>query len=311
MSVTGQRVIYRAPSLVGREPEPVVIRCVAVASGPMRETVPPVTHTVTAEESFTVTGIINDVAALCPGVGYEFTATVVGDRPVVGYEWTAGEEGSIRGSTTSMHAVYLTPTSVPFCIFGSISVAVTVDNGDGTQSVLNDTETFIIPPLSLALTNWTIVPDNKPIGLYMAVVGLEEVDEADVNYAWVTDAGTITGTGARVQFTHPTVSEDTLVEVSCTVTTEGLTCEAKQDESLIVVHAEDVGVDKLPERTYPDPPVIEKGPTNDLTPIPPIPPVPPPRPFPQPPLIPPPPKPPFIPLIPPCLLYTSPSPRDS
>ena len=268
MAVIGNQVIYTAPSDV-EQTRPVVIRCTAVVRGQgilAREGV----LSAEARETFDVVSIINDVIAICPGAEQEFTATVAGDRTVQSYEWFPGEEGAIKGSNTEQTVTYVAPTDFDFCVFGSVRVKITFDDGE----VLEDTERFIIPPSLLSINSWNeldIIPDNKPIGLYAPLIGIEEIEqtpEDEVQYTWTSSSGSFSGSGERVKFTHPTVSEDTLVTITCMVTTSKYECGMSQIDYL-VVHA----VDTPPFGKFPQVPPIEKGPAFDFPPIPPLPPV--------------------------------------
>ena len=281
MAVIGNQVIYIAPSDV-EQARPVVIRCTAIVRGQgiaAREGV----LSTEARETFDVVSIINDVIAICPGAEEQFTATLVGDRTVASYEWFPGEEGSIKGSNTEQTVTYVAPTDFDFCVFGSIRVKITFDDGE----VLEDTETFLIPPSLLSINDWNnlnVIPDNKPVGLNALLLGIEEIEqtpEDEVQYTWSATSGSFSGIGDRVKFTHPTVSEDTLVTITCMVSTAKYECGTSRIDYL-VVHGVELPL-QVKVTDPPQIPVIRKGPTNELNPIPPVPPLPPVAALPEPP----------------------------
>ena len=283
MAVVSRDILYTAPSDVDGT-NPVRIKATVTIRGTGNRARVGTAQTAVFED-FNVVSIINDVTAICPGDEYEFTATVISGHTVSSYEWFPGDEGSIKGSNTEQTVTYVAPSDFPFCVYGSIRIKVTLDNGD----ILEDTERFIIPPSLLSINSWNdldIIPDNKPVGLHALLLGIEEIEqtpEDEVQYDWSADSGSFSGSGERAKFTHPTVSEPTLVKVNCEVRTSEQEC-GKATIDYLVVPAQDVGVSKEPEER-PSPPAIPKGPTNQLNPIPTPPPIPAVQPFPDPPPI--------------------------
>ena len=228
----------------------VTVRCTVTASGTGTNAENSSSDTATGDQTFTVTYTRPDavaptitvaaVTSVVEGKTQALSASISGGTyDSVSYAWTiVSGGGSISGSgSTATYTAANVASDTTVTVRCTVTASGTGTNAkDSTTATANDTEAFTV----------TDLPDASAPTVTVAAVssvneGATQALSASVSggtydsilYAWevVSGGGTISGVGASVTYTAPSVNADTTVTVKCTVTASGTGTNAENSTS--------------------------------------------------------------------------------